>query len=470
MKPRLATWIAVLVLTGATAGALAQQQQSQQQSQQQQQSQSQQPQPPTGANPVRPLYQPADTTSTPPADQITESDKRPVAGIEAPTMGSSIENLNSLYLGIQVAQMADSNSGVMSGANRIETVSTMGGDIMLTRTGKRGQFSMHYVAGGVVFPKHMEYNNVSHNFEVSQALNFGRWTFSLVDTGSYAPESPWGGAFGGSFDEFTRGHLNPGLEADQGIFTTRSPRWTNTAAGQLQYQFTPRTSWTGFGSYSMLRFVRSGLIDSDQYMAGTGYSWQASPKDSVGFSYSYSQYRPRGGTWYRIHGWNALYSRRVTGRMSLGASAGAGLARDVREQRIAWSAGAQMDYTRGGRTFQWFYGHAYGASSGAFYQGVENDQAGVAFMTNLRWRWSAGSSVEIRRFYRRGGTDHITSGYAGAEISRSIGRYSSVYFSYGFGRQVTDPGIVSVDIPSNMSRHVVIAGYRWNFRPITLGR
>jgi hypothetical protein len=101
------------------------------------------------------------------------------------------------------------------------------------------------------------------------------------------------------------------LIATESVSTGRDRSWSNSLGGGAAYQITPRSTVRGFGSYTVQRFSREELRDSDVYRAEAAYDRAFTPQltGTVGYQIAYfdienepktTTHTPRVGVIYRF--------------------------------------------------------------------------------------------------------------------------------------------------------------------------
>ena len=174
----------------------------------------------------------------------TGDDRRPLSGVQEQDLGANLGVRNFLLPSIHVvSQMATSSSS--SGYSRPETLTYLLGTLDLNRVSERSELLLHYTGGAML------------STYLNSAIKI--WNF-LIPTGGGAGRCGWRSnqlSFGIAlwFWWFRRlaflsggvsaPFLNPALDPNQTIPTIIAPRLSNTLVSQIEYNFSPRASWTG---------------------------------------------------------------------------------------------------------------------------------------------------------------------------------------------------------------------------------
>ena len=191
-------------------------------------------------------------------------------------------------------------------------------------------------------------------------MKVGRWTLTAADTLNYSPNSPFGG-YGYSLApasnaSTTSSIINPQYVPNQTILTPYASSYLNTALGQVEYGLTRRSSWTATGSYGIMRFPDSGLYDTNQLVASTGYNHSLTARDSIYATYNYSQFHYTAyDSSFTSQNAQFGYSRKVTGRMSFQVSGGPEFINatsiGASQKKVQFSGSANVGYSRARTNF-----------------------------------------------------------------------------------------------------------------------
>jgi len=328
------------------------------------------------------------------------------------------------------------------------------------------------------------------NLGFSQVANVGRWNFVLSDSVSYLPGTAVAGLSGvpGTGD-LGLSPVQIGGDIGQGVLTNFSNRVSNVAAGSVQRQLTAKTSVSGSGSYSTMRFLSSTVnsassssagLDNGSWTAGGGMSHQIDPRNSFGGNYSYSKSSYPGNTLgvstptFVSQTASADYSHQFTRKLTVNAaagpqwislgSAGSGSAislfADIAASYAGKSAVASLAFTRSSNS-------GYGVTGGA----VSNSAIfNVSRTFAVVWRASATSSYVRSSNLPVPGVApfNINTAVEAVQVSRAILRSLSAYGSYTLEHQSL-PSAPTADLFSGLS-HVVSFGLTYSPSSLHLGR
>jgi hypothetical protein len=423
------------------------------------------------------------------AQQAT-SDSRSFSGAEEFTAGTR-ERLRSYFFpSFQVSEMADSNSPFTSGAHEFETMEALNGRLTLQKVGKDSQLAVDYVGGEQIYNHNSEYNTTSHQLGITQSYQGRRWGFLLDDRATYLPESAFGyGGFGwmgalgpslgGAFGSILAS-LNPAFDPNAGLLTGRGSRISNAAVAQIQYAAGPHSSITVTGSYELLHFRTPGYIDTRNAFFLAAYSRSLTPRDYFGINYGFGLFRyPEVGESFQTNFLELSYGHRITGRLAL--EVGGGPQVNVFKNPltgsstpVTWTANASLDYRvhRGAVGLSYY---RYTASGDGLLPGADTHLVRVAWSMQLTRNWSGSLGPGYAHSRSLSQTTSGENGYAydsvyaGASLSRSLGRYTTMFLTYNLQTQSSTAASCPASIcGTSLPRHLVEIGFDWHPRQITI--
>ncbi len=451
------------------------------------------------------LQQPGTDQQTPPAAPATTSGaaqapeenqpatvtgpSAPLTGVEGFTAGGTGQMHNYVLPSFQLFEMGDSNFGLGPGGRGFETESTLVGRLALQRVGKQSRTTFDYVGGGTFFTHHSELNYTMHQFGITQAFQGRRWGLVLDDRAAYLPESPfgyggfgWGGSLGiglGGALGSNLSSLNSVFDPSQSLITGRGARIMNTATAQVSYIAGPRTTFTLAGSYGLMDFRTPGSIDSRNAVFVVGYNRTLTARDTIGLSYGYNIFQFRGlNASFASHFTELSYGHRITGRLAAAVGGGgqfsvfpASLA-GSRTTTTSWVAHGSINYSVSRNAFGLSYSRNT-TNGGGVFVGAETQYVSFNWGRRLTRNWSGsiGPGYARNQNLRQttAGEKQFTydSVYGNASLSRSLGRYTTMFFGYNLQTQRFQTGTcVGGNCQSSLLRHVVTFGFDWHPRQI----
>jgi hypothetical protein len=405
----------------------------------------------------------APANSTKGADTRPEAaaDNRPVTGARNLGLGSD-SGQNTLQAGLSVAQSVTSNARLASGSSTDWSgVSTVSGNLELSRASKQTSTELSYRGGANFYTADSSMNSHDHQFGIAETFNLRRWTLVFADHFEYQPEgysSSFGSLFGPDGADLRSTYL-----PDGSLLTPFTSRLMNTGVAELQYGFTRRTSVTASGSYSLMKFPDSSLLDSTERTLSGGLN-HSFGRNTVGVGYTNTMFKYDSvPVTMMTHGVELTFARRVTGRLSFEAGAGP----QVLVTTIAGVDGNELLATghlairrQDGRTASSLsYSHGVTGGSGVT-PGAKTDQV----MAGVDHAFSRGVTVMASTGFARNeamlgpltyNTFHATGG-----VTRHLGRNASLSLTYFFQRQLSNGAF------DHMQSHTVMFSFNWAFRPV----
>ena len=419
----------------------------------------------------------------------TTPDSRSFSGAEEFTSGGRGPLRSYFFPSFQVSEMADSNSPFTSGARKFVSVDTLIGRLAMQKVGKHSQLTADYVGGGQIYNHHSELNATIHQFGITESYQGRRWGFLLDDRATYLPEAAfgyggfgWMGALGPSLGG-ARGsnltNLSPAFNPNAGVLTGRGSRISNAAVAQIQYAAGPRSSITVSGSYGLLHFRTPGFIDSRNAFFLVAYSRSLTSRDYFGINYGFGLFRfPQAGRSFKTNLLELSYGHRLTGRLAMEVGGGPQL--NLFNNPVTgsattplWTAHSSLDYrfNRGMVTLSYY---RYTANGDGLLTGANTDFVRLAWSRQLTRNWSG--SLNPGYAHSRslpqttsGGNDYAyDSLYAGASLSRKLGRYTTMFFTYNFQAQRSKIApCLAGNCETSLPRHLLGFGFDWHPRQIT---
>ena len=411
--------------------------------------------------------------------QTVQPDNWPLSGLQNPTIGSPEMRHSYWVPGIQYSKTARSNSYNSVGSSNWNTTSFVSADFSLLEAWSHSKLSANYSGGGYFSTD----NNIGHGQFQQLAANYEiggrRWQAVFVDQFSYLPQSSFG--FGGATGLFAPGIAGtlavplPGLQAPylpgQTVFTI-GPRYSNSSAVQLTYQVSARGSFIVAGVYGMLRFVDPGNVNSDTEMTNLGYDYSITRRDRVGLSYRFGAYRyPGNQQALGDHIVELEYGRKITGKLGLKLMGGPEVTNfrisiGSLTRRISGFGSASLMYAFPSSSVELHYMHGVSGGSGVF-TGAISDQLGATLGKQLTRIWNGNINfgyAKNRGILATSGAPTFDSWYAGAGVSRSLGRLANL--SLGYQAQIQAGR--AAPLGANYTAHQIFLSFQWHTRPLVL--
>jgi hypothetical protein len=419
--------------------------------------------------------------------QTSQSDNRPLSGVQSPTLGTPEMRHSYWVPGIEYSNIARSNSLNPAANSEWNTTSFVTGDLSLLEAWSHSLLSVNYSGGGYFSTDAIQGNGQNHQLAAAYEIDQRRWQMLFVDQFSYLPQSSFG--FGGTSGLAVPGIMGtlavplPGLQStyvpSQTILTTNGPRYSNASAVQLNYALGPRGSITLAGVYGILRFVDTGNVNSDSEILNIGYNYAITRKDTVGLAYIFSAYRyPGVPQAIGDHVAQFLYGRKITGRLALKLAGGPEVttfrvAIGGSTQKIAGSGNAALTYAFARSSVALSYAHGVSGGSGVF-TGSAIDQANATWSRQLTRVWNGSVNfgyAKNRQILSQSGltSPSYDSWLAGAGLSRPVGRTAN--FSLAYQAQIQNSNVAICSNPTcgtNYTVNQIYVTFQWHTRPLVL--
>ena len=419
-----------------------------------------------------------------------QPDTRPITGFQQPTVGSQLERHSYWVPGASYYNYIQSNGALLGGKSEWNSTSYLTGNLSLVENWSRSQLLLNYTGGGAFSTDDTVGNSMVQQLGITQTFNWSRLQLVFIDQFAYLPQSQFGFAagtglstpgVGGSLGGGLTG-IGAGLTPGQSIFAAVGPRYFNTGSVQATYQLSARSSVTVGGLYSLLRFRDPGNIPSDQYVGNLGYNYQITRNNTIGLQYRFSAFHyPDNPQAIGDHTFQAVFGRKITGRLALTLSAGPEVtnyrlpeAPATKTQYVTGSGGATLNYLvpKGSITANYFHGVSSG--SGVFF-GATADQVSGAATRQISRVWSG----ELHAGYARNrnaqsvpgvSTTNYDAFFGGVSAARPLGRNATFSVGYTAYVQKTDSsGCGGSNCSSEtFTTNQITVGVSWHARPFVL--
>lgn len=438
--------------------------------------------------------------SAPDNQTAPSSENPPISGLDRPAWQTPLPSRSFLIPGFHLSESVDSNVGETSGNSSVQGVTRAMGSLMLQKIGGRSMTALDYVGGVAVYTGFTPSTNQIHQVDGEQRILWRRGALTFRDQFSYLPEGSFGfGVYGesGAYNQgltgigYMGGGIGTGLG---GIFGSeefgslgQQPRITNQTVVDVSEALTPRSTLTAAGSYGLIHFTdnTSGFIDSNQIGAQVGYDYQLNRRDQIAVLYGFQEFRYPDfvGSSFTTHVVNLVYGHRVSHRMELILGAGPQITvinspvPGGTTNKISLSAQASLMYHFSRTTVGIFYDR-YNTSGSGYFLGASSDIVRFSLTRPLTRVWTAGADIG----YSHNGliqpgvfgllpsnTSSFQYLYAGAVVSRPLGRYFGLFVSYQFNYLTFGSSACLPSQPCSQptQRHVASIGLDWH-HPIRL--
>ncbi|MGB2886654.1 MAG: hypothetical protein WBC04_03055 [Candidatus Acidiferrales bacterium] len=420
---------------------------------------------------------PVPAVVTPSAENVS------LSGAQSPSLEPGSRR-SFLFPQIEIYSQVDSNAAntAGSGGNNITSITSILGGLTLQKLSPHSQFNLNYLGGRSFSNAGDQFSSTTHTFGAAERWLRARWSGVFTDQLSYMSESLLGGAnspdLGGSA---AITNLSPTFLGGQSLFTSRGPRLLNTSVVEVDYQSSPRSSYTLVGSYDFLHFFGPGLVDSGTTQAQVGYNYALSHRDTISVLYRFGAIRFQGSS-QSIHDHTAqlAYGHRIAQRLALRLAGGpeATLTQSPTlgsTTYVSWSVDSSLQYQLARTSLELSYDHGVTAGSGLFL-GSTTDQVSAVASRQLSRMWSVSFEGGYAR-NRNNLTSSLTapanatvdSVFGSVQLIRAIGRNANFFVNYWPRYQTSNTAVCpGTSCGTSLVGHQVAVGFEWHPNPISL--
>ena len=337
-------------------------------------------------------------------------------------------------------------------------------------------------------------NGFTEGLSFAEKVSFRRSTLSFFDQASYLPESSFGfGGLGGAgLSGITLSAPGMAFTPGQSILTGRGQTLNNTSAVELDELFTPRSSLSLSGGYSVLHYFgsESNLIDYGVVNARAGYNYQATRRDKFALIYTFGDYRyASSGQSMTDHTLQASYARVVNERFVFqiaagpqavlsstaptpaGEGAGGTPAPLISQTQILWSLNSSLGYQERRYSLEAMYNHGVSGGSGVLI-GAQTDTVTGLLTRQMSRTFSSGFTGGYSRTDGLSGVGAASGqsyGYwfGGLNLTKPLGSTVGLTASYQVQYQTSNAAAcIGPTCGNNILRHSISVGIGWHERPL----
>jgi hypothetical protein len=404
-------------------------------------------------------------------------------------VGTPLEKHSYWVPGVSYYNFIQSSAQSQGGTSDWNSTSYISGNLSLLQNWSRSQLSLNYSGGGYFSTDSTIGNGGYQQFGAVQAFNWERVQLTFLDEFAYLPQAQFG--FGGGTGLSTPGvggtlgggttglggQINPG----QSIFTAIGPRYTNTFGTQINYALTPRSSITVGGTVSMLRFVDSGNVESNDYLGNIGYNYQLTRMDTIGIVYRYSAFHylgePQAIGDQLIQ---AAYGRKITGRLALQLTGGP----EITHLRIPQSVGGKTQYVAGSGSASLSYAFEKGLLAANYFHGVTGgsgvflgattDQVTGTVTRKVSRVWEGSANIGFARNQTLNSGSSVAGQnyktfYGGGSVGRPLGRNANFTVGYtAYVEKANSTVRAGSNCASDFTTHQISLGLSWHAHPFVM--
>jgi len=355
----------------------------------------------------------------------------------------------------------------------------------------RSDLSVNYLGGGELSQYTTEDGPIQQ-LALEERLSWHHALISLFDQFGYFPSavSEFYVPMGADLSANREASLQPAFLPNQSIVSTLGQELTNSFVGELDVPLNQRSSLTLLGSYSVLRFFKSNLLDLNDTTIQAGFNHHVTRNNTLALLYRLTAFR-FSNVYQPIdeHVVQLAFGRQVTGRMSFQVAAGPELAffrtvagqtstgaappTVVRSKQLYWTLDSSVTYDIGRTVLKLGYGHSLTDGAG-FLTGAVTDQGSGSIDTPL----SRTLTAELIGGYARNrgliqttqqpANEIYQDWFAGVTINHALSRRASIFLNYQVQRQATNFVCAGIACGSEFTRQLISVGLtgRLQARPI----
>lgn len=455
--------------------------------------------------------------STPPL----ANENTPLTGLDLPSLEPNATPLSYLQAGATFNQSADSNGGSALGGGQFSSITRALGSLAIHRVRGRYDLALDYIGGVAYYSLQGVGAQVLQQMDLDQKIAWKRGGLSLRDSFSYLPEGDFGATYGASGSENipSLGGSPFGAFFGGSVLGTFGfvPRIVNVSLADVSEALTAKSTVTADAGYAFTHFYGSDVstatpfvgtsefIGTSQISAETAYNRTLTPHTQVALLYGYQGFDfSVTGLAFHSHVLEAMYGRRISGRMDLLIAAGPQFTRinvactafdvlsgnthcsltpsgsvsgSIPDHRLGAAGQFRLRYRFPKTSLDLSYQRFETGGSGLF-AGAQSDIGELSAERRLSRVYSGFADLGYSR-NRRLQTSNAVQGinantysyaFAGVGVRRPFGHSLNVFGSYQFNRLFFDRSICG-ELPecNRMSnQNVITFGLDWIFRPIRL--
>jgi hypothetical protein len=431
-----------------------------------------------------------DMNATPNADQ-SAAVNQPLSGVQ--NLSLAPEATRSYWQPhIDAYGSADSNAQETGDGRNWTTWTSGSAGADIYRVTGISNTELSFTSGGMYSNGNQGIGNGStEGLSFSEKVSFRRSTLAFFDQASYLPESSFGfGGLGGAgVSGITLSAPGMAFTPGQSILTGRGQTLNSTSAVELDELFTPRSSLSLSGGYSLLHYFgsESNLIDYGVVNARVGYNYQITRRDKFAIIYTFGDYRyANSGQSMIAHTMQASYGRVVNQKLVFQVAAGpqavfsttAGTlgtggttAPLISQTQVLWSLNTNMAYQERRYSFGASYNHGVSGGSGVLV-GAQMDTASGFLTRQMSRTFSSGFTGGYSRTDGLSGTGAASAesyGYwfGGLNLTKPLGPTVGLTASYEVQYQTSNSAAcVGPTCGQNILRHMISVGIGWHERPL----
>ena len=385
------------------------------------------------------------------------------AQVEPAATGPSVPiPAGKLNYSINYAQTAEFGGGLGDWQ-----MSTLSGLLDYSNVSDRLPFSLDFGGGynwTIVGPSYG--TGFFEHLVVSQGMVWRKWTASVDDNVSYTPEAPTFGFTGipGIGEPITGPNSSPPT-SNQSILTLNTHVVDNTVNGNISHNLNHALIFNLGGSYDLFRFPDGNGLATNTAVANGGLRWRLDARNSLLGNYQFSQFTYPDlnfsfQTQSGLFGFERIWSRKITSNVSMGPEWTSSSNSMAVPSSVGMAANATVTYQFGHSSASLNY--VRGVNGGAGYLlGAQTDTATAEYSRDFGRDLTIGVTGSYMRTAGLAGNGITTGKYGGAQATRRLGRYLTVFSSYSAIAQSS-----SAALPGNtLGQLIQVVGFGFGYSP-----
>jgi hypothetical protein len=325
---------------------------------------------------------------------------------------------------------------------------SISGSVNYSNGTSRRPFSLNYGGGYTKTYTGPDYETgVFQHLLISQGLVGHKWNATVSDNISFTPQSPTIGFSGvpGTGDPIGGSGSNP--PSSQSVLTLDTRTIENTAAAQIGYRIDHATTLNAGGNSSLLHYPDGNGLDTDGLAANAGLTRRLNARNSLIGQFMYSRYNygnqalntgqgstsvpyPSFDLKTATFGFQRAWSRKLQSTVSVGPQWIGSSNETIEPASTTVAVNAAVNYSF--RSESAGVGYSRGASSGGgIFAGGTVDSVNARFSRLFRRDLTIGlTAAYVRSGALELGGGSIDARYGGAQATRQLGRYFSIFGNY----------------------------------------
>lgn len=410
------------------------------------------------------------------------------ASTMSPSVGPGLPSVDGIFhYALRASDMVEfGNSGSSTGNSAV-----LSGDAAYDSTSVVHPFNMVYAGGLLLGNQYGGHVTTFQNFAIYQGLVVGRWNFGISDSVSYLPQTPTLGLSGipGVGDLGSQPVQGASSGPAGGALTNNATNVSNSLSGNVERQLTLRTSISGSGSWSILRFPKGDGLENTRYSGDVGLNHRLDPRDTISGTALYSTYSYGGGVGLTMQtrGLNGAFERVLSRTLKMSASAGpmwiSSSNSELLPSRLTYDANLGLSYSKGMTNMGVSYTRGVNGGSGV-QPGTLSNNVSASIGRTYANDWLVSFSGNYTRsaglvengalvgsstspFLYSGGTVNLT--YGGAQVSHKLTDSFSAFATYNLQHQSIDSSLARQNAFSGLTQTFGV-GISFSPRSTSLGQ